>query len=179
MTLGASATGGAAGTKDVAGLDQQIAATPGVMPRDITITDVAVHPKTRNTFVSVMRGQGADANSASLRVDGAGAIQIVDFAKVTSTHVALPNAPDATPAATRGAPTRAQSITDMAYTDGRAVHRRIVERQIRPAPLGAVSLRSRRQRHQRRDFPRQPRRARDAVAGLRVRSLPDRESRRI
>jgi hypothetical protein len=119
VTLGAAATGGVAGTKDVAGLDQQIAALLGATPRDVTITDLAVHPTTHNTFVSVMRGQGADAKPVLLRVDGAGAIQIVDFAKVTSTHVALPNAPSATPAATRGAPSRAQSITDMAYTDGR------------------------------------------------------------
>ena len=119
MTLGASATGGASGTKSIAQLDQQIAALLGTTPQGIAITDLAVHPKTHNAFVSVMRGQGADAQPVLIRIDGAGAMQIVDFAKITATRVALPNAPSATPAqGQRGSP-RAQSITDMAFTGGR------------------------------------------------------------
>ena len=40
--------------------------------RPIAITDLAVHPRTRNAFISVMRGQGPAARPALLRVDGAG-----------------------------------------------------------------------------------------------------------
>ena len=118
MTLGASASGGAAGTKSIAQLDEQIAALLGTTKTDIIVADLAVHPRTHNAFVSVMRGQGADAKPVLLRIDGAGAIQIVDFAKVTATRVALPNAPSATPQGQRGSP-RAQSITDMAFAGGR------------------------------------------------------------
>jgi hypothetical protein len=33
--------------------------------KQIQITDLAVHPKTRNAFIAVMRGTGADANPHS------------------------------------------------------------------------------------------------------------------
>src|SRR5262245_18214971 len=72
LTLGSVATGGIAGTKAIAPVDKQIAALLGVDVKTITVTDLAVHPKTRNAFVSVMRGQGADAKPVLLRTDGAG-----------------------------------------------------------------------------------------------------------
>ena len=85
--------------------------------KDISVTDLVVHPKTLNAFISVMRGQGAGARSVLLRVDGAGKIEIVDLAQLKSTKVTLPNAPSAN---VQGqAPSRAESITDMAYKDGR------------------------------------------------------------
>ena len=43
------------------------------------ITDLAVHPTSRNSFISVMRGQGAAAQPALLRVDGAGKIDLVSL----------------------------------------------------------------------------------------------------
>jgi hypothetical protein len=55
------------------------------------VTDLAVQPKTGNAFLSVMRGQGAGAKAVLLRVDGAGKIEVVDFAKTTATKVMLPN----------------------------------------------------------------------------------------
>ena len=61
LDLGKAATGGAPGAKAIAAFDQQIAALLGTDVREITVTDLAVHPKTRNAFISVMRGQGADA----------------------------------------------------------------------------------------------------------------------
>ena len=72
LTLGAEANGGAAGTADVAGIDQKIAAVLGTTAAEIAITDLAVHPTTKNSYVSVMRGQGADAKPVLVRVDGAG-----------------------------------------------------------------------------------------------------------
>src|SRR5687768_4623775 len=59
--LGAAATGGAAGTKDVEGVDGKIAALLGTDAASITVTDLAIHPTTKNAFISVMRGQGAEA----------------------------------------------------------------------------------------------------------------------
>jgi hypothetical protein len=116
LDLGDQAKGGAPGAKNIAGLDQQIAALLGTDAREITVTDLAVHPTTRNAFVSVMRGQGAGAASALLRVDGAGNIEVVAFDKVKFTKATLPNAPAANPGPRNP---RVQSITDLGFVDGR------------------------------------------------------------
>jgi hypothetical protein len=119
VDLGASAAGATAGTKAIAGIDQKIAAILGSTPADIAITDLAVHPKSHNAFISVMRGQGANAKPALVRVDGAGTLTVVDLAQLKATKVALPNAPSATPAAAGRQSARSQSVTDMAYVNGK------------------------------------------------------------
>ncbi len=55
------AKGAAAGTQAVSNLDQKIAALLGTDAAAISMTDLVVHPTTRHTYVSVMRGQGAEA----------------------------------------------------------------------------------------------------------------------
>ncbi|HSC26120.1 MAG TPA: hypothetical protein VLD67_02535 [Vicinamibacterales bacterium] len=117
LDLGSSATGGAPGAKNVAAVDQKIAAILGTEAREILVTDLAVHPKTRNAYISVMRGQGADARPALLRIDGAGAIDVVRMEGMKFSRAELPNAPQATPGARRSP--RTDSITDMAFVDGR------------------------------------------------------------
>jgi hypothetical protein len=116
LDLDAQATGGAPGTKDVAGVDQQIAALLGTAAAEIAITDLVVHPTTKNSFVAVMRGQGTAAQPALLRIDGAGKITMVNLEPVKFTSVALPN-PAAVSTSGRGG--RSQSITDMAFVNGR------------------------------------------------------------
>ena len=116
LDLGAQASGGAAGTKDVPGIDQKIAALLGTAPADIRITDLAVHPTTRNSFVAVMRGQANDAKPVLLRIDGAGKIDLVNFDTLKFTSITLPN-PAAVSTTGRGG--RTQSITDLAYVNGR------------------------------------------------------------
>src|SRR5262245_26106705 len=59
LDLGAQAAAGAPGARSLDALDEKLAALLGTGARDVTITDLAVHPKTRNAYVSVMRGQGA------------------------------------------------------------------------------------------------------------------------
>jgi hypothetical protein len=118
IDLGATATKGVNGTKDITGIDQQVASLLGTAPSEIAITDIAVDPRTRNTYVAVMRGQGANAKPALLRIDGAGKIDLVDTDALKFSSVALPNPVDANPAATRGNP-RMQSVTDMAYLNGK------------------------------------------------------------
>jgi len=116
--LGKSATGGAPGAKSVAGIDQQIASLLGTGAREISVTDLAVHPQTRNAFISVMRGTGADARPALLRVDGAGKIEIVPLDGLKFTKATLPNAPNAS---TGQRNPRMESVTDMAFVDGKLV----------------------------------------------------------
>jgi hypothetical protein len=64
-----------------------------------------------------MRGQGAGAAAALLRVDGAGTIDMVSLQSMKFSKLELPNAPTANPNDRRNA--RGSSITDMAFSDGR------------------------------------------------------------
>jgi len=117
LELGAQAAGAAPGAKGTAALDQKLAAMLGTDAREITITDLAVHPQSHNAFVSVMRGQGANAAPALFRVDGAGKIDMVSLAGVKFQKVDIQNAPAANPAAGRNP--RANVVTDMAFADNR------------------------------------------------------------
>jgi hypothetical protein len=117
LQLGSQASGPAPGTADVANIDQRIASMLGTAASEIAITDLAVHPVSRNAFISVMRGQGPDARPALLRVDGAGTIDLVPFEGLTYTSVQVPNPPAANPAARRDP--RTQVMMDFAFADGR------------------------------------------------------------
>ena len=117
LDLGLHSSGGAAGAKGLDAIDQKLAALLGTGANEVAITDLAVHPKTRNAFVSVMRGQGAGAAAALFRVDGAGAIASVPLQSLKFQRVDIQNAPAPNPAA-RTNP-RTQVVTDMAFADGR------------------------------------------------------------
>jgi len=112
VDLGAAASGGAPGSAAVQGIDQKIAAMLGTAANEIAITDLAVHPKTKQSYISVMRGVGAAAKPALLRLDGAGALSLVAMDSLKYSKVSLPNAPTAGSA-------RSQSIMDIAVSNGR------------------------------------------------------------
>jgi len=116
LDLGASANGGAPGTANVAGLDQKIAAMLGTGAGEVQITDLVVHPRTHNSFVAVMRGQGANTKPALFRVDGAGKIDLLPAESLKGTSVTLPNPAAAT---SGGRNNRSQSITKLAFSNGR------------------------------------------------------------
>ena len=116
IDLGALASGSTPGTKDVPGLDQKIAAMVGTTPSSVAITDLAVHPTSKNSFVAIRRGEGANAQPALLRIDGAGKIELLSLASAKFTSVSLPNPAAVTPDGRRG---RTQSVTDLAFTNGR------------------------------------------------------------
>ena len=117
LDLGAAANGGAAGAKGLDAVNEKLAALLGTGAREVTITDLAVHPRTRNAYVSVMRGQGAGAAPALFRIDGAGNIASVSLQTVKFQRVELPNAPAANATARQNP--RTQVVTDMAFADGR------------------------------------------------------------
>jgi hypothetical protein len=116
LTLGAQASGAMAGTADVTGIDEKIAGVLGTAAADVRIVDLAVHPSSKNSFVAVMRGQGPTGQPALMRVDGSGAVTLVSLDAMTFTSVALPNPAAVSPNGRGG---RAQSVTDLAYSDGR------------------------------------------------------------
>lgn len=117
LELGDKASGGASGTQPTEAIDQKIAARLGTAAAEIIVTDLAVHPRTKHAYVAVMRGQGAAGRPALLRVDGAGAIEVLPLDGLKHTKVTLPNPPDAGTNPQRDP--RRQSITDMAFTGGR------------------------------------------------------------
>ena len=117
LDLGAQGAGAANGAKGTDAINDKLAAMLGTEAREIAITDLAVHPRSKNAFVSVMRGQGAGAAPALFRVDGNGKIDMVALANVKFQKVDLPNAAVANPTARQNP--RASVVTDMAFTDGR------------------------------------------------------------
>jgi hypothetical protein len=108
---------GTPGTKSIDGIDQQIAATLGTAASEISIVDLKVDPTNHNSYLAVMRGQGAGAAPALVRVDGAGKIDVISLDGVPFQSVGLPNAPDANPE--NGRSNRSQSITNLAFNNGR------------------------------------------------------------
>jgi len=118
LDLGAQADGGKTGAADVPAIDQKIAALLGSDAASIAVSDLAIHPKTRNAYIAVMRGTGADARPALLRVDGDGRIEPIAVEKLKYTKVALSNAP--ADAEGRRNP-RVDAVTDMAFVNGRLI----------------------------------------------------------
>jgi hypothetical protein len=106
---------GEPGTAAVDSVSQKLAAMLGSDASSITITDLAVHPATRNVFLSVARNGLTGGTPAVFRVDGAGAIDLVPLERVSYSRVTLPNPPRSLMG--RGA--RVDTVTDMALVDGR------------------------------------------------------------
>ena len=117
LDVGSHAIGKSKGTQAIEGIDKKIASMLGTDAREIAITDIAVHPESRNTFVSVARGQGAGSQAVLLRVDGEANIDLVDLDSLSYTKATLPNAPTADPNARRDP--RQATVTDMAFVSGR------------------------------------------------------------
>jgi len=110
---------GAPGAADVPDLDKKLAAVLGTEPSQVSIADLAVHPASRNIYFAAMRGTGAAAAPALVRLDGAGRLDVVALNGLKYTSVALPNAPVANPQARRDP--RTASITDMAFDNGQLI----------------------------------------------------------
>jgi len=96
---------------DVAG---KIAAVLGTNSKQIMINDLAVNPRSGNVYLSVSRGRGPDAIPVLIRVQPNGKLEDVSLEKVRFAKAEIPNAPD-----TKSERQRVQSITDLAFADGR------------------------------------------------------------
>ncbi len=103
------------------GVDAKVAGLLGTGAGDIMINDVAVEPGTKIAYLSVSRGRGPTAEPAIVRVDGKGNVTALALDKVPYAKVAISNAPESrTPqAGKRGGNPRLESITDLAFVDGR------------------------------------------------------------
>jgi hypothetical protein len=108
-------TGDASKAKvEVKGINQQIAAMLGASAGDILINDVKVNPASGNVYISVSRGRGPDAAPVVVCVDHAGKLSEFKLTDARFAKAALNNIADA-------ANQRSQSITGLAYLDGKVI----------------------------------------------------------
>lgn len=101
--------------KDVAG---KAAALLGASAKQIMINDMAVNPISGNVYISMSRGRGPDSTPILLKATCAGKLEEFALENVAFAKAELPNAPDPK-AKARGASPRSESITDVAFVDGR------------------------------------------------------------
>lgn len=111
----------AAGAVNLPAVNQQIAAMLGTPVDQVLINDLAVNPLSGAAYLSVSRGRGPDALPVILRVGGDGKLSVLTLENVRYAKAALPNAPDPNVKDRRGNSQRQESITDLAYVDGRIV----------------------------------------------------------
>jgi len=98
---------------EVKGLLDKIAAMLGTTADQILVNDLAVNPISKKIYLGVSRGKGPTASPVLLRVDTKGKIEEIMLDNVKHSKVMLPNPPAA------DAKNRAQTITDLAYVDGK------------------------------------------------------------
>jgi len=79
---------------DVDSIDAVVAAVLGVNKSAIVINDMAVHPNTREVYLSVSRGVGKESLPAIVRVDAGGKVHNVRLSELNSTRQVLHDVPD-------------------------------------------------------------------------------------
>ncbi len=99
-------------------VDEKVAALLGTTGRDVLIQDLAVHPSSKNIYLSVSRGRGDDAVPAIVRVDGKGELSLVELDRVRYSKAMIANAPAKDAKTRRGRPMRPLTVTDVAFHDG-------------------------------------------------------------
>lgn len=97
---------------EVANFNGQVASMLGVEAGQITVSDLAVNPISKQAYVSVQRGRGPDATSVLLRVDTKGKISEVNLKSVKFAKADLVDKP------TRVS-SRSPVITDVEFYEGK------------------------------------------------------------
>ncbi len=105
----------------VEGINQKIAALLGTSADQILIEDLAVNPVSRSTYLAVSRGRGPEAIPVLVRCKADGQLDLFSVDKVKFSKADLPDAPVDGVVGQGGRQTnsRRESITDIAYLDGR------------------------------------------------------------
>jgi hypothetical protein len=106
-------------TFDIKGLNEKIAAALGTTADQILVNDLIVNPVSKNVYISVSRGRGPEAAPVVLRTDATGKLTELPLNNIRHARAALPNAPDESAKDQRGNSRRLESITDLAYVDGK------------------------------------------------------------
>ncbi len=113
----------ASSTYKIKDIDAKVAAALGTSPDQILIKDVVVNPDSRNVYLSVSRGKGADAQAVILTVNSKGKISLFDLSDVSYSEAKIPNAPEdkVTGQGRRASNKRMSVVTDMAYVNEQLV----------------------------------------------------------
>ncbi len=87
----------------------------------VTINDLAVNPRSGNIYLSVTKKHESEPVPALIRINGAGKLGVVSLKSIAFSKVTLPNPPDdkLTGRGRRRRNRRSESITDLAYFDGK------------------------------------------------------------
>jgi len=122
----------AIGTGDVTGdpqsvqvnvdnLDAALAAVYGTQPGAVRVNDLAVNPLSGHVYLSL--SVGGDNKPALVRIDATGKLSPVSLEQVLFSKAELPDAPDdqITCSGNRQRNLRDESITDLAFVDGRVM----------------------------------------------------------
>ena len=115
----------AAGEKalKVDGINQKIAALLGTAADQILIDDMSVNPLSRNVYLAVSRGRGANATPVLVRVKTSGDLEVVSLDKVKFSRGELPDAPvdGVQGQGQRASNPRQESITDIGFLEDRVL----------------------------------------------------------
>jgi hypothetical protein len=95
----------------VENLDEKIASLLGIEAGQLLINDLVVNPISRNTYLSISRGKGPDAQAVLIKVDRSGKVSEFALKGAPYASAKLPNA-------STKEKNRRDVITDMAYTKG-------------------------------------------------------------
>jgi len=112
---------GSAKPTKVEGINQKIAGLLGSSADQVLIDDMAVNPVSRNTYLAVSRGRGADATPVLIRVKADGTPEVVSLDKVKFSRAELPDAPTdgVVGQGNRQSNPRRESITDIGFLEDR------------------------------------------------------------
>jgi hypothetical protein len=102
------------GTIKIEGIDEKIAAMAGTSPKQIQIKSIAVNPLSGSAYLSVMRGQGAEAAALVFRVDRTGKLEEFRLRDVKFAMAPLGKAPT-------NPKQRGDAITHIEYVKGRVL----------------------------------------------------------
>jgi hypothetical protein len=103
-----------AASLEIKGINEKIAAMLGTTADQILIQDVVVNPVSKNVYVAVSRGRGADAVPFILRADPSGKLSEVSLANIKNQSVSLIDSPSADRQ-------RMEAITQLKYVDGKVM----------------------------------------------------------
>jgi hypothetical protein len=104
---------------EIKAINEKVAAALGVPADQILIQDAVVNPVSKNIYFSVSKGRGPDAPAAILRTDASGKVTALALDNLKHSSVSLIDAPAASDVNARGQSKRVETITDLAYVDGK------------------------------------------------------------
>ncbi len=102
----------------VENLAGKVADMLGTKAGQIQINDLAVNPLSGNVYLSIARGRGPEAIPMIVRINASGQPEELSLENIRFARTNVPNAPSPDKKE-RGQSLRNESITDLAYVDGR------------------------------------------------------------